>query len=320
MSSQTPPSGDEPPPPQAASKSTQQSTDRTLGCYHRLVLRSLPVLLLLSAACGDDGRASADLAPAPDLTGPAPCSDPNPPAGSVCPFELTGHFAADPGLATESVVVSVCAGLCFNGNTDATGNFKVSIDTHILLADFAFEAHGRPDAATYYAPLPSGTGSSLSYAMALPLLRLPASGPEIVDDAAQKTVTGDDITLLIPAATKVRFSVEDFGVPHGHELRTLRLAAPAALPFGAGLSVLYALSPFEAAFDKKVALSIVNRTGLGAGAPVEILVQSGLLNDKPPAGPMVHAANAHVSADGQSITTDPGEGIVELTWIGLRGL
>lgn len=287
------------------------------------MLRSLPVALLLLAACGDDRGGSADLAMTPDLAGGAPCSDPNPAPGSVCPLELTGNFAADPGLATESVIVSVCAGLCFNGSTDATGHFKVSVDTHILLADFAFEAHGRPDAATYYAPLPSGSGPSLSYPSALPLLRLPASGNEIVDDGTQKTVSADDITLGIPAGTKVRFSVEDFGVPHGHELRTLHVDAPTMLPFGVTtppLSALYALSPFEAAFDKKVALTIVNRTGLPANAPVEILVQSGLLNDKPPAGALVHAANAHVSADALTIATDPGEGIVELTWIGLRGL
>ncbi len=287
------------------------------------MLRSLPVALLLFSACGDDRGTPADLATPPDLAGGAPCSDPNPAPGSVCPLELSGHFVADPGIATQSVVVSVCAGLCFNGSTDMAGNFKVSVDTHILLADFAFEAHGRPDAATYYAPLPSGSGPQLSYAVDLPLLRLPGSGTEIVDDGAQKTVSGDDITLGIPAGTKVRFSVEDFGVPHGHELRTLHLASPTALPFGVTtppLSALYALSPFEAAFDKKVALTIVNRTGLPANAPVEVLVQTGLLNDKPPAGAMVHAASAHVSADGLSITTDPGEGIVELTWIGLRGL
>src|SRR6185295_10185678 len=98
MSSHTPPSDDEAPPPQAASKSAQSRTDRTTRCYHRLVLRSLPVALLLFAACGDDRGAPADLATTPDLAGGAPCSDPNPSAGSVCPLELTGRFAADAGL------------------------------------------------------------------------------------------------------------------------------------------------------------------------------------------------------------------------------
>jgi len=266
---------------------------------------------------------AVDATTAPDLTGAAPCSDSNPPPGSVCPLEVTGQFANNAGLALDKVVVSVCAGLCFYGKTDAMGNFDVSVDMPIVLADFAFEAHGRPDAASYYTPLPPGSGPTLSYAQALPLLRLPASGTQILADGTQQTVTGDDITLDIPAGSKVLFSVEDFGVAHGHELRTLQLGSPSALPFGVTtppLSALYALSPFEAAFDKKVGLSIVNRTGLPANAPVEILVQSGLLNDKPPAGVMVHAANAHVSADAQTIVTDAGEGIVELTWIGLRGL
>jgi hypothetical protein len=38
----------------------------------------------------------------------------------------------------------------------------------------------------------------------------------------------------------------------------------------------------------------------------------------PNVGLLAVQAQAHVSADGKTIQTDPGEGIVELTWLGVR--
>jgi hypothetical protein len=50
---------------------------------------------------------------------------------------------------------------------------------------------------------------------------------------------------------------------------------------------------------------------------VELVGLTGLLHDAPPAGQLVHVASAHVSGDGATISTDNGEGITELTWLGV---
>ncbi len=65
-------------------------------------------------------------------------------------------------------------------------------------------------------------------------------------------------------------------------------------------------------------MSLANRPGLPAGAAVELQSLGGLVNGPPPAGRWRHAAAAHVTADGGRITTDPGEGIDELTWLAVR--
>jgi len=293
--------------------------------------RVLLVLLLwatLGTGCGSAGSATdlgVDLSGSADLAN-APCSDPNPAPGSVCPLDLTGSFSTESGQAASSLadrVVSVCAGLCFFGGSNASGAFSVHVDAHIVLADYAFEVHGRPDAATYYTPLPSGSSPSLAYAAPLPLPLLPASGPAIPEDSGAHTVTAGDVTLVLAAGTKVQFSVEDFGVAHGHELRVRGFALPTTLPFidaAAPPAALYALAPFEAAFSQKVSLTIANTAALPAGAAVQVKVMRGLVNDAPPAGRFTAAALAHVSADGATISTDSGEGILELTWIALYEL
>jgi hypothetical protein len=279
-----------------------------------LRVRCACLTLVLWAACDGSTDGAADLAT--DLT-TAPCSDPDPPAGSVCPITVRGSVVDDNAAVVPNLLVSVCAGLCFFGNTDSSGTFAVTPDAHVVPAQYAFELHGRPDHVTYYTPLPA----SFTYDKALPLPSLPTAGTAIAEDSSAQVVTHGDLTLTIAAGTKVLFSVEDFGVPHGHELRALRIADPTRMPFVDAASppaTLYATTPYEAAFSAKVALTMKNTGGFVAGSAVRVQVLSGLVNDVPPAGRWHDAATAHVSADGKTITTDPGEGIMELTWIALR--
>ena len=254
--------------------------------------------------------------------GPATCSDPDPPAGSVCPVEVRGRVVDEAGAPIDSLVVSVCAGLCFFGSTDAAGSFSVTPDAHIVVDSYALELHGRPDRISYYTPLPAGS-TPLSFTTALPLPRLPSSGVAIVGDGTAQSVVGGDITLSIGAGTKALFNVEDFGIEHGHDLRVVPIASPTSLPFVDAAHpprALWALAPFETGFSAKVPVTLANTTALAAGTAVELQVMGGLVLDSPPAGHLVHAAFAHVSPDGKTITTDPGEGIVELTFIALEVL
>jgi hypothetical protein len=273
----------------------------------------------LMSAC-QDHSAPADLAPAPDLALPA-CNDPNPPDGGVCPAQVRGQVTDDRGRAVAALTVSVCADQCFFGTTGSDGKFTVVPDQHIVLANYALELHGRPDHVTYYTPLPAGSGLMIDFSEPLLLPALPASGPEILGDKSAQTLTSGDLTLVLAAGTQVFFDVEDFGVPNGHQLRVLSISSLAAgfLPFVPGnYDALYACSPFEVAFSQAASLKFANHASLPANAAVEIQSLRGLVNDGLPAGHFQHAANAHVSADGATITTDPGEGVTELTWLLLK--
>jgi hypothetical protein len=277
----------------------------------------------LAAACHGEPKASPalDLSVAVDLA-PLACTDPHPPDGGVCGVPVSGQVVDDSGAPLGALTVSVCADQCFFGTTAGDGRFSVAPDLSIVLANYALELHGRPDRVSYYAPLPPLDGGALVYAAPLPLPLLPSSGPELAASGAQ-TLRSGDLTLTLAAGTTVAFDVEDYGTPNGHQLRVLWIDRPAALPFVDGAAppaALYALSPFEAGFSQKVALALANRARLPAGAAVDVQSLGGLVNGPPPAGRFKHAATAHVSADGATITTDPGEGISELTWIAIKGL
>ncbi len=82
---------------------------------------------------------------------------------------------------------------------------------------------------------------------------------------------------------------------------------------------LWALAPFNLLASPKLAVRVANRTGMAPNAAVDFVVmgQEGLVAPLT-AGRAIVAAAGHVSADGMSITTDPGEGISYVTWLGVR--
>jgi hypothetical protein len=66
-------------------------------------------------------------------------------------------------------------------------------------------------------------------------------------------------------------------------------------------------------------VALKNSAGLPASAAVDILVLGDDYFSTPPnVGLLSVGAAAHVSTDGTTIQTDPGEGISELTWLGVR--
>jgi hypothetical protein len=261
----------------------------------------------------EDRSGPADLPP--DL---ALCNDSDPPDGGVCPAQVHGRVVGENGAPLAALTVSVCADQCFFGSTLSDGSFTVIADQHIVLANYALELHGRPDRVTYYTPLAPAAGLSVQFQEPLLLPLLPARGPEILKDMSAQTLTSGDLTLTLAAGTMIVFDVEDFGFANGHQLRVQKLD-PAQFPFVDNHpDALYACSPFEVWFSQPASLGFANSAALPAGSAVEILQLRGLVNDGLPAGHFMHAANAHVSADGTSITTDPGEGVTELTWLAVK--
>ena len=66
-------------------------------------------------------------------------------------------------------------------------------------------------------------------------------------------------------------------------------------------------------------VSLKNSAGLPASAAVDFMVLGDDYASPPPnVGLLAVVASGHVSADAQTIGTDPGEGISELTWLAVR--
>jgi hypothetical protein len=236
---------------------------------------------------------------------------------------VTGQVVDEAGMPVPNPNTTVCAGLCYYGKGDPTGGFTVAINASIDVSAFAFGMHGRPDRVNFYAPLPPVSGGNIRYMAPIVDPLLPTSGPMLPQDGSAAMVTSGDVTLTIDAGTQIQFDVEDVVLPNnlGYELRVYKAPDPKALPFVDQTAVpdaLYGVAPFEAYLSSKAHLSVANTIGAAPGAAVDVLVQRVLITCDPPAGALVKAAQAHVSGDGMTITTDPGEGISVFSWIGLK--
>lgn len=267
----------------------------------------------LTAPAGDSAMDAAPMCPA---------AMPGDPDGGVCLNAVSGQIVDDSGKGIPNLVTSVCAVACFFGMTRADGTFSNDVYQIVDPTYYAFEAHGRPDRASWYAPLPPLSGMSGAFAQPLLLPSLPASGPLIALDQSAQTVTSGDVTLTLAQGTKVMLDVEDVvnGDP-GRELRVVKISPPTKMPFvdaAAPPDALYGFSPFEVRFSQPATLSFANSAGLAANAAVDVLALGGLVGVNPPAGHFSKVATAHVTADGSSIVMDSGQGVNGLTWIALR--
>jgi hypothetical protein len=275
-------------------------------------------------AVGDAAMGPIDLA-LPDSAHSGPCTDDpsGPPDGAVCITTVAGTTVDEDGGALSGVFVTYCAGECFFAQpSDSTGAFHVDVRSHVVPSDYSVEIHGRPDRVSYYVttPPPSVSGR-IDMPTPLPVPPLPANGPAIALDQSQQSPSSGDVTLLLAQGTKVMLDPADVvNLPAGGQLRVWRAPNPAALPFidpGHPPDVLYSLAPFEAIFSVKTPLRFANSAGLPANAAVDVLAQRSLLQEGPPAGPLLRVAGARVSSDGTTIDFDSGAGVTLLDWIAL---
>jgi hypothetical protein len=311
-----------------------------------MALRSLAICLLLAGcssesadASGTGGSAggggSAGSAGQAGSAG-APCSeDPSTiPPGAVCLLETTGRIVDAAGAPVPKLLTSVCGPICYTGESGDDGRFVVTIDAHILPIHFSTLPHGRPALTSFYFQLPTDIGSTVDVGDLL-VLPLPATGPTLISKqdgqgAPAQTVTAGEVTLDVADGVSVRIDVEDVVLgAEGRMFRALRIPDEHRAKFAApslGIEVLYALTPFEAAFvdaasgaDASARLSFENTLGWAPGSAVEVLALGTYLYPTwvtPAAFEVV--ATAAVSADGTQIELDAGAGLAYLTWVGLR--
>lgn len=288
------------------------------------LLRSIPIVLCCAAAvgCGSSQSSGAQT---------SLCSDD---AGSgVCVAHVTGTLTDASGSIVKNAPVSVCGNVCYFGQTDSSGHFDVALHAHITLADYFLLIHARPLHACFYYPLSGTEKNGVLDLGTRVVLTLPANGPALKprgSGAPAQSVTSGDVTLNVPAGVDVAPDPEDLALgATGLEFRTLTVPSAERSKFvdaSVGALALYAIGPFETGFYKQgttqpasVSLSFKNTTGLAAGTPVELLGMGSYVfqsNIKPGAFGVV--ATGAVSADGQSVTLNAGQGPSYLTWFALR--
>jgi hypothetical protein len=300
---------------------------------------ALPLLLmgalpLAALACSSststssplDGGAATDtgLTPVVDSGIPTACTTPlaQRPDGGSCVLEATGTLSDTSGARLPGQVMTFCGPpQCYGTKADDAGVYAIPVGDYLLTADFAIHADGRPDHAVDYHRLGANEPQVITFDMKVP--SLPPSKISLpADDAGAATVSEGEITLLVPAGTTWKLDIADFTLgAAGRHLRVAPVPLASAPAYAASNNVdaIYALAPSGAKPSQKIGVRVKNSAALAASSAVDILVLSDDYFSTPPTvGILLPAAKAHVSADGTTIQTDPGEGIGEITWLAVR--
>lgn len=311
----------------------------------RSVLGFLPLFSLLVVACGssepgpstgtaDTGTPSGDSAVTdtrPGTDAPRePCSEPpdERPAGSVCVKTVSGKVTDPSGAPVGKKLVSICGSICFFGETKDDGTFNAAVGQFIKVGNFAASVHGRASHASLYEKLPATGMGDVALPTTLILPPVPAMGTLIPTDSkrivtATTPVTHGDLSLKFEAGTEMELDLEDVELvmsgKGGDHLRAVKVEEKDYPTFAKGknLKLLYAATPFDAKFTKKVSVTINNTGGLAEGTAVEIVALGNEFLKEPfTAGVLEVVATGKVT--GGKIVTDVGQGISTLTWIGAR--
>jgi hypothetical protein len=293
---------------------------------------SLLAIILASSACGASAASpKGEDAGVPGAAATA-CSDPADvrPPDATCVLEAKGRVEDLSGAPLSKLVMTFCGGQCYGTQSDDAGAFAIPIETFLPTEDYAMHADGRPDHAVDYLRFTANEPSVISATMRLP--ELPPSQVQLPPDGAPaSSVTVGDLTLLIAGGTMFDLDIEDYGTTVGRTLRvaSVPLASAPGYATAAKVDAIYAIAPSGAKSRPsadggaqllvKMGVTLKNSAGLPPSAAVDLLVLGDDYTSTPPnVGVLGVVASAHVSADGQTVQTDPGEGISELTWLGVR--
>ncbi len=267
----------------------------------------------------------AEVADATDGGATAPCSEApsDIPPGGICVLSVSGTVVDENGHPVVGKTISVCGSICFYATTDATGAFDALVGSHIVSGKYAVNVHGRPDHATTMERLPGGLMGDYAVATPYVSVTLPMTGAALPADGSSGGIVSDgDVTLSVPNATTFQLDPDDIEL--GAPGRLFRAAPiPSTLPpswaVGAGITQLYALTPFTALPSNKLDITMANKSGFAAGAAVEFVrVGSNYFGSMEDAGSLVVVGTGTVSADGKTITSDAGQGLDEITFLGVR--
>jgi hypothetical protein len=242
--------------------------------------------------------------------------------GGTCVLGAQGRVTDLDGVPLGHLVMTFCGSACFGAQSDDAGVYFIPIGFVLDTQNYAVHADGRPDHGVDYLRLHAGEPSIVMETMRIP--RLPPSQVRLPPDDAgtPSSVTEGDLTLVVAAGTSFNLDIEDYEKGDlGRTVRVAQVPLDKAPPYAApaNLAAIYVLAPSGAIASTKMGVILRNAAGLPASSAVDLLVLGDDYFSMPPnVGQLAVQAQAHVSADGKTIQTDPGEGIVELTWLGVR--
>jgi hypothetical protein len=274
---------------------------------------------------GDAGAPTVTDAAASGTTGddasaiPTSCGDYDAAFGQAsCVLEAKGFVEDLSGAPLDNLVMTFCGEQCYGIPSDKTGAYAIGVGMFLPTEDYAVHADGRPDHAVDYHRLSANEPSVISVTM-----RLPALPPSTVqlppDNGPASSVTVGDLTLLVAAGTSFDLSIEDYNVTRALRVASVPLASAPSYAAANNVDAIYAIAPSGCVPSIKLGVSLKNSAGLPAGTDVEFLVLGDDYSSNPPnVGLLAVQATGKVSEDGQTIQTNPGEGISELTWLAVR--
>jgi hypothetical protein len=246
--------------------------------------------LAACAAPGDKGDRSADTA------GDAPTS-----------FSVTGSITDLGGQPIIDLFVTVSTAYCIPDRTDDSGAFEVrEVRT------------GSKRLVTYGDTASNGLVASVSFSfdadeaidfgspIALPRLEETWPLSEQADEE-QIVTTSDGLTLTIPAGA---LDIAPFAPAELQVARVPVQSAPDFVPDGIDLFDLFALHPLLSTLSPPASVMFPNDTDLPPGTRVQFHA----LDYE--AGVLTPVASGTIDESGHP-TTDAGQGIPELTWVGV---
>jgi hypothetical protein len=237
--------------------------------------------------------------------------------GAVCIRGLDAHVVDLDAKPVQGMFVSMCGGVCVPGTTGADGSVHVKGGYYFTAPGFVV-AEGKSRYATYVVPITGSGDITISTPVMVP--RFPDGGDAFPPAGTAKAVSSGDVTLQVAATTVVTIDPILWETADDKAFRSVTVAldhAPAFLDPSLGVELLYAVGPFETELAPPVGVALPNAKAWPAGTAVDILTH-GYLTTEPGYATLAKVATAHVSADGTKISTDAGQGIDRLTWIGVR--
>jgi len=245
-------------------------------------------------ACGD-GRAP----PAGDATG----GD----AAGLATFSVVGTVEDLSGEAIVDMFVTVSTEYCIPDRTDSAGAFEVQ---KVSPGSKRLVTYGETSEGGLIASVAVAFESDGDHALSEPLVlpRLTETWPLEEGAAAEQVVTTSHGLILTVPAGALRLA--PFAPAELQVARVPAGKAPPFIPDGVVLVDLFALHPILSTLDPPAAVSFPPDTGLPAGTPVifhALDYETGWL---------APAATGVVDAGGRAVTGE-GQGLSELTWLGL---
>jgi hypothetical protein len=286
---------------------------------------ALALTLFVAVGCGSESKTAGD----PSTTGArAPteydengCVVPSNGIqdGQECIRTLSARVVDLDGAPVADLTTTACGDGCSYGKTGSDGS--VSMDVRRYMSRGAIMLHGRSRWASYYSLL-GASGDVDKGSLFLPAMPW-GEGAPLPADGAAGTVAFGDVTLTLAEGTKVRVDLIELETEEEQLFRVVSVPLDKAPPFvaeaGADFAALYALTPYGTRISPPAAIELANTTGLAPGTAVELFAQGARLDDaNGPFGGFSKMADAHVSEDGKTIRSDEGEGLPEITWLGVR--